>query len=94
MSGGQVSDLEAYKLVMDEPGPAAPRAARRHGILRRLHPRRPERQGRRTVIPAKRNRKVQPVIDGPIYALNNPVERHSSRLKQLTTNQPTRPPTG
>ena len=34
------------------------------------------------VIPAKRNRKVQPVIDGHIYALRNLVERCFSKLKQ------------
>lgn len=33
------------------------------------------------VIPAKRNRKVQPIIDGHIYALRNFVERCFSRLK-------------
>ena len=33
------------------------------------------------VIPARRNRKVQPVIDGHIYALRNLVERCFSRLK-------------
>ena len=33
------------------------------------------------VIPAKRNRKVQPVIDGHIYALRNLVERCFSKLK-------------
>ena len=33
------------------------------------------------VIPAKRNRKVQPIIDGHIYALRNLVERCFSKLK-------------
>jgi transposase len=33
------------------------------------------------IIPAKRNRTVQPVIDGHIYALRNLVERCFSKLK-------------
>ncbi|MCS6758401.1 MAG: transposase [Candidatus Devosia euplotis] len=33
------------------------------------------------VIPAKRNRKIQPVIDGRIYALRSLVERCFSKLK-------------
>ncbi|WP_165492665.1 transposase, partial [Lichenihabitans psoromatis] len=33
------------------------------------------------VIPAKRNRKVQPVIDSHIYALRNTVERCFAKLK-------------
>ena len=38
-------------------------------------------RGVAAVIPAKRNRKVQPVIDGNIYALRNLVERCFSKLK-------------
>jgi transposase len=34
------------------------------------------------VIPARRNRKVQPVIDGHIYAMRNREERCVSKLKQ------------
>ncbi len=34
-----------------------------------------------TVIPPKRNRKVQPIIDGHLYALRNLVERCFSKLK-------------
>ena len=33
------------------------------------------------IIPPKRNRKVQPVIDGHLYALRNLVERCFSKLK-------------
>ena len=40
-----------------------------------------EARGVAAVIPAKRNRKVQPVIDGHIYALRNLVERCFSKLK-------------
>jgi transposase len=38
-------------------------------------------QGVVCVIPAKRNRTVQPVINGHIYALRNLVERCFSKLK-------------
>lgn len=34
-----------------------------------------------SIIPARRNRKVQPVIDGHIYALRNIVARCFSQLK-------------
>ncbi len=40
-----------------------------------------EARGVAAVVPAKRNRKVQPVIDGHIYALRNLVERCFSKLK-------------
>jgi transposase len=40
-----------------------------------------EAQGIATVIPGKRNRKVQPDIDGDIYTLRNQVERCFSKLK-------------
>src|SRR5690606_17879999 len=40
-----------------------------------------EARGVAAVIPAKRNRKVQPVIDGYIYGLRNLVERCFSKLK-------------
>ena len=39
------------------------------------------RRGAEPVIPARRNRKVQPVIDGYIYALRNLIERCFSKLK-------------
>jgi transposase len=38
-------------------------------------------RGVAAIIPPKRNRKVQPVIDGYIYALRNMVERCFSKLK-------------
>jgi transposase len=47
-----------------------------------------EARGVAAVIPAKRNRKIQPVIDGHIYALRNLVERCFPKLKhsrRLTT---------
>ena len=38
-------------------------------------------RGIAAVIPPKRNRRVQPIIDGHIYALRNLVERCFSKLK-------------
>jgi transposase len=40
-----------------------------------------EGRGIAAVIPPKRNRKVQPIIDGHLYALRNLVERCFSKLK-------------
>jgi transposase len=40
-----------------------------------------EGRGIAAVIPPKRNRKIQPVIDGHIFALRNLVERCFSKLK-------------
>lgn len=39
------------------------------------------RRGAEPVIPPRKSRKVQPVIDGHIYALRNLVERCFSKLK-------------
>ena len=69
LSGGQVSDMKGYGPVMDEPGPAprvllADKGYDADFILADL-----EARGVAAVIPAKRNRKVQPLIDGHIYSL-------------------------
>lgn len=66
---------------MDEPGPQprvllADKGYDADFILADLGTR-----GVAAVIPAKRNRKVQPVIDGHVYALRNLVERCFSKLK-------------
>ena len=66
---------------MDEPGPQprvllADKGYDADFILADL-----ETRGIAAVIPAKRNRKVQPVIDGHVYALRNLVERCFSKLK-------------
>ena len=41
-----------------------------------------EQRGTAAVIPLQRNRKVQPIIDGHLYARRNLVERGFSKLKQ------------
>lgn len=66
---------------MDEPGPQprvllADKGYDADFILADL-----ETRGVAAVIPAKRNRKIQPVIDGHVYALRNLVERCFSKLK-------------
>jgi transposase len=66
---------------MDEPGPEpkvmlGDKGYDADAILADLQAR-----GVAAIIPAKRNRKVQPVIDGHLYALRNLVERCFSKLK-------------
>ena len=73
--------MKGYAPVMDEPGPRpsvllADKGYDADFILADLGAR-----GVAAVIPAKRNRKIQPVIDGHIYALRNLVERCFSKLK-------------
>src|SRR5271155_1270838 len=75
LTGGEVSDVKGYAPVMAEPGPQpkvmlADKGYDADAILADLKGR-----GIAAVIPPKRNRKVQPVIDGHIYALRNLVER-------------------
>ena len=74
-------NVKGYGPVMDEPGPAprvllADKGYDADFILADLDAR-----DVAAVIPAKRNRKVQPVIGGPIYSLRNLVERCLSKLK-------------
>ena len=81
LTGGEVSDVRGYGPVMDEPGPApkvllGDKGYDADAILEDLKAR-----GVAAVIPPRRNRKVQPVIDGCIYALRNLVERCFSKLK-------------
>ena len=73
--------MKGYAPVMDQPGPKprvllADKGYDADFILADLKAR-----GVAAVIPAKRNRKVQPVIDGYIYGLRNLVERCFSKLK-------------
>lgn len=73
--------MKGYAPVMAEPGPKpgvllADKGYDADFILADLQTR-----GVTAVIPAKRNRKVQPIIDGHIYALRNLVERCFSKLK-------------
>ena len=81
LTGGQVSDVKGYAPVMAEPGPEpkvlmGDKGYDADAILADLQDR-----GIAAVIPPKRNRKVQPIIDGHLYALRNLVERRFSKLK-------------
>ncbi len=81
LTGGEVSDVKGYGPVMDEPGPApkvvlADKGYDADAILADL-----EARGVAAIIPPRRNRKVQPIIDGHLYALRNLVERCFSKLK-------------
>jgi transposase len=81
LTGGEVSDVKGYGPVMEEPGPEpkvmlADKGYDTDAIQADL-----ERRGVAAVIPPKRNRKVQPIIDGHLYALRNLVERCISKLK-------------
>ena len=82
LSGGEVSDFQGYAPVMDEPGPGpkvliADKGYDSDAIREDL-----ARRGAEPVIPPRRNRKIQPPIDGCIYALRNLIERCFSKLKQ------------
>ncbi len=73
--------MKGYTPVMDQPGPKpcvllADKGYDADFILADL-----EAKDVTAVIPAKRNRKIQPVIDGHIYALRNHIERCFSKLK-------------
>ena len=81
LTGGEVGDTKGYAPVMAEPEPApkvllGDKGYDADAILADL-----EHRGIAAVIPPKRNRKVQPDIDGHIYALRNLVERCFSKLK-------------
>ena len=81
MTGGEVSDVKGYGPVMAEPGPEPKVVLGDKGydadaILADL-----EAEDIAAVIPPRRNRKVQPTIDGHLYALRNLVERCFSKLK-------------
>jgi transposase len=81
LTGGEVSDVKGYAPVMAEPGPQpnvliADKGYDANTILDDL-----EAKEIAAVIPPKRNRTVQPTIDGYIYTLRNLVERCISKLK-------------
>ncbi len=81
LTGGEVHDIKGFEPLMAEPGPnprvvLADKGYDADAIRAAL-----DAKGIAVVIPAKRNRKVQPAIDGNIYALRNRVERCFSKLK-------------
>ena len=81
LSSGEASDYKGYEPLMQEPGPEpkvliADKGYDSDAIRDDLAKRHVE-----AIIPFRRNRKVQPVIDGYIYALRNLIERCFSKLK-------------
>ena len=82
LSLGEASDVKGYGPVMDEPGPVpklliADKGNDSDAIRDDLAER-----GVTSVIPNRRNRKVQAPVDGFIYALRDRIERGFSKLKQ------------
>ena len=73
--------MKGYGPVMDQPGPRPRVLLAEKGYDANFVRDDLAARGVTAVIPAKRNRKVQPVIDGHIYALRNLVERCFSKLK-------------
>ena len=81
LSSGEASDYKGYEPLMQEPGPEpkvliADKGYDSDAIRDDLSARQVT-----AVIPFRRNRKVQPPIDGYIYALRNLIERCFSKLK-------------
>lgn len=77
LTGGEVSDVKGYGPLMAEPKVMlGDKGYDADAILADL-----EAKGVAAIIPPKRNRKVQPIIDGHLYALRNLVERCFSKLK-------------
>ncbi len=81
LTGGEVHDIKGFEPLMAEPGPdprvvLADKGYDADAIRDAL-----EAKGVAAVIPGKRNRKIQPAIDGNIYALRNQVERCFAKLK-------------
>lgn len=81
LTGGEVSDVKGYGPVMAQPGPApkvllGDKGYDANAILANL-----EDHGVAAIIPPKRNRKLQPIIDGHLYALRNLIERCFSKVK-------------
>ena len=82
LTGGQTSDVKGYAPVMAEPGPEPCVLLADKGYDADLIRADLEARDIADVIPTRRNRKIQPVIDGHVHALRNLVERCFSELKQ------------
>jgi transposase len=82
LSPGEASDVKGYGPVMDEPGPVPKVLIADKGYDSDLIRDDLAARGVMSVIPNRRNRKVQEPVDGFIYALRNRIERCFSKLKQ------------
>ena len=81
MTPGEAHDARAYRALMDEAAPEpkvliADRGYDADAIRADM-----EARGGTSVIPTKRNRRVQIPYDGFVYALRNRIERGIGRLK-------------
>lgn len=81
LTGGQTADVKGYAPVMAEPGPEPRVLLADKGYDADFIRGDLEARDIAVVIPGRRNRKVQPIIDGHVYALRNLVERCFSNLK-------------
>jgi transposase len=80
ITGGEVSDYKGYEPVMaDGPEPKVLFADKGYDadFIRQDM----EKRGGLAIIPPRRNRKIQPPIDGHIYAPRNRVERCFNKMK-------------
>ena len=73
--------MKGYGPLMDEPGPKPCVLLADKGYDADFIRADLDARSVASVIPARRNRKVHPVIDGHIYSLRNLVERCFSKLK-------------
>ena len=81
ITAGEVSDYSGFDSLMEAEGPEvkvllADRGYDSDHIRETL-----EAKGAATVIPTRRNRKIQIPVDGHIYALRNRIERCFNKLK-------------
>jgi len=81
ITAGEVSDYSGFDPLMEADGPDAKVVLADRGYDSDHIRKTLEKTGAATVIPTRRNRKVQIPIDGYIYALRNRIERCFNKLK-------------
>lgn len=81
VTAGQVSDHTGYDATADEDLPTCKVLVADKGYDSQAIRDDVREHGGTAVIPARRNRKVQPPVDGFVYALRNRIERCFNRLK-------------
>jgi len=81
VTGGEVSDYSGFAPLVEAEGPEAKVLLADRGYDADHIRETMEERGAATVIPARKNRKVQFPVDGYIYALRNRIERCFNKLK-------------
>jgi transposase len=81
ITAGEVSDYSGFASLMEAEGPEAKVLLADRGYDSDHVRETLEEKGAATVIPTRRNRKVQIPVDGHIYALRNRIERCFNKLK-------------